>query len=130
MERIVIVLDTSALIFWTLDPNRLSTLAVESIVEAKRKVVSSISIWEIGLKVKQGKIKIPLPVIEYVDKLKTVEGMEIVPVDERTWLKNLELDWDHKDPADRTIVATAMLLSIPLVTSDRIIRQFYAETVW
>ena len=130
MERIVIVLDTSALIFWTLDPNRLSTLAVESIVEAKRKVVSSISIWEIGLKVKQGKIKIPLPVIEYVEKLKTVEGMEIVPVDERTWLKNLELDWDHKDPADRTIVATAMLLSIPLVTSDRIIRQFYAETVW
>ena len=130
MERIVIVLDTSALIFWTLDPTRLSTLAVESIVEAKRKVVSSISIWEIGLKVKQEKLKIPLPIIEYVGKLKIVEGMEIVPVDKRTWLKNLELDWDHKDPADRTIVATAMLLSIPLVTSDRIIRQFYAETVW
>jgi len=32
--------------------------------------------------------------------------------------------------ADRTIVATAILLSIPLVTSDRIIKQFYAETVW
>jgi PIN domain nuclease of toxin-antitoxin system len=130
MERIVIVLDTSALIFWTLEPNRLSTPAAERIVEAKRKVISSISIWEIGLKVKQEKLKIPLPINEYVDKLKTVEGMEIVPVDERIWLKNLELDWDHKDPADRTIVATAILLSIPLVTSDRIIKQFYAETVW
>ena len=56
--------------------------------------------------------------------------MEIAPGDERIWLKNLELDWDHKDPADRTIVATAMLLSSPLVTSDRIVKQFYAETVW
>ena len=130
MERIVIVLDTSALIFWTLDPSRLSTRAVEHIVGAKRKVVSSISIWEIGLKVKQEKLEIPLPINEYVDKLKTVEGVEIVPVDERIWLKNLELDWDHKDPADRTIVATAMLLSSPLVTPDRIIKQFYAETVW
>ena len=44
--------------------------------------------------------------------------------------KNLELDWDHKDPADRTIVATAMLLSSSLVTSDRMIKQFYAEAVW
>lgn len=130
MEPIVIVLDTSALIFWTLDPDRLSTPAAERIVEAKRKVVSSISIWEIGLKVKQEKLKIPLPINEYVDKVKTVEGMEIVPVDERIWLKNLELDWDHKDPADRTIVATAMLLSSSLVTSDRMIKQFYAETIW
>ena len=62
--------------------------------------------------------------------MKTVEGLEIVAVDERIWLKNLELDWDHRDPADRTIIATAMLSSCPLITSDRVIRRYYAETIW
>ena len=126
----MIVLDTSALIFWTLNPGGLSAPAAEAIAASSRKAVSSISIWEIGLKVKQEKLSIPLPVREYVDKLNSVEGVEIVPVDEGIWLKNLELDWDHKDPADRTIVATAMLLSSQLVTSDGVIRRFYAETIW
>lgn len=130
MERSVIVLDTSALIFWTLDPDRLSPAAGQAIAAARRRCISSISIWEIGLKAKQGKLVLPLPVAEYVEKVKTVEGVEIVAVDERIWLKNLELDWDHRDPADRTIVATAMLSSCRLVTSDRIIRCFYAETIW
>lgn len=62
MERIVIVFDTNALIFWMLAPNGLSTLAVEYIDDAKRKVVSSISIWEIGLKVKREKLEIPLTI--------------------------------------------------------------------
>jgi PIN domain nuclease of toxin-antitoxin system len=126
----VIVLDTSALIFWTLNPGGLSSLAAESIAASSMKAISSISIWEIGLKVKQGKLSIPLPVQEYVDNLNSVENVQIIPVDERIWLRNLELDWDHKDPADRTIVATAMLLSSQLVTSDGIIKRFYADTVW
>jgi PIN domain nuclease of toxin-antitoxin system len=56
--------------------------------------------------------------------------VEILPVDEKIWLKNLQLDWPHRDPADRTIVATATLFSCPLITSDRVIQSFYAETIW
>ena len=126
----MIVLDTSALIFWTLDPDRLSQAADQAIAAAGRRCLSSISIWEIGIKVRQNRLALPLPMAEYVEKLKTVQGVEIAPVDERIWLKNLELDWDHRDPADRTIVATAMLSSCPLVTSDRNIRSFYAESIW
>jgi len=126
----VIVLDTCALIFWTLDPDRLSSAAREAIDATKRKIISSISIWEIGLKVKREKLVLPLSVEDYVDNLKKVEGVEIFPVDEKTWLKNLQLDWPHRDPADRTIVTTATLLSCPLITSDGVIRSFYAETIW
>ena len=126
----MIVLDTSALVFWTLNPVRLSAAATDAIAEAGKIVLSSISIWEIGLKVKREKLFLPLAMSDYVEKLKTVEGVEIAPVDERTWLKNLELEWEHRDPADRTIVATAMLFSSPLVTSDRIIQRFYSATIW
>ena len=126
----MIVLDTNALVFWTLDPDRLTELAAETIESEERRIVSSISIWEIGLKSKRGALVLPLSVADYVERLKGVDGVEIEPVDERTWLRNLELDWDHGDPADRTVVATASLHSCQLVTSDARLRFFYPLSVW
>ncbi len=125
----MIILDTSALIFWTLNREALSPKAEKAIAEAESIAISSISIWETGIKTKKEKLDLPISITEYVEKLKTVEGFEILPVDERTWLKNLELDWEHKDPADRTIVATASLLASPLVTSDKRMIDFYSETI-
>ncbi len=126
----MIVLDTSALIFWTLDKEQLSRAASWAIDDADRIILSSISIWEIGLKVKRQRLFIPVPIQEFADKLERIDRVDILPVDVRTWVKNLELDWDHRDPADRTIVATASLHACPLVTSDAIIRAFYSQTVW
>ena len=126
----MVVLDTSALIFWTLDRGRLSEAATAAIAEADRILVSSISIWEIGIKVNRGGLSIPLTVQEYVDMLVRVDSVEILPVDTATWLKNAEIEWAHRDPADRTIVAVALLHSCPLITSDRIIREFYPQAIW
>ena len=126
----VIVLDTSALIFWTLDRDRLSGRAGRAISEADRIGLSSISIWEIGIKVKRGKLDLPLSIEEYTDRLEQIDRLDILPVDARTWIKNLELNWDHRDPADRTIVATASLHACALVSSDSAIRAFYSQTVW
>jgi len=126
----MVVLDTSALLYWTFSPEQLSASAAKAIVEAQEVAISSISIWEIGLKVKRGKLELPLSPDAFVLKLKETARMRIEPVTEVTWLKNLELTWDHKDPADRTIVATAALFSCPLITSDLEIRAFYANAVW
>ncbi len=126
----MIVLDTSALVFWTLDKDALSTNAAKVISETKVISISSISIWEIGIKTKKGKLTLPLTLRDYVDRLKLLDRVTILPVNEGTWIKNIELDWPHKDPADRTIVAAATILACPLVTSDIIIRNFYSDTIW
>lgn len=126
----MIVLDTSALIRWTSDPDALSTAATRAIGDSKQIIVSSMSIWEIALKMKLGKLALPTSAREFAARLAHVRNVEIVPVDTETWLRNVALDWDHRDPADRTIVATADLRGCPLVTSDRRIRAFYARTVW
>ena len=126
----VIVLDTSALVFWTLNRDRLSRTAAQAISDADRIALSSISIWEIGIKVKKGQLSIPISIQEFTDKLEQIDRLDILLVDVQTWLKNLELDWDHRDPADRTIVATASLHACPLVTSDSTIRAFYSQAVW
>ena len=126
----MIVLDTSALIFWTLDRARLSEAAAQAISSTDRIALSSISIWEIGIKVKRERLSIPVSIREFTDKLETIDRVDILPVDVPTWFKNIELDWDHRDPADRTIVATASLHACPLVTSDSAIRAFYSQTIW
>lgn len=126
----MIVLDTSALIFWTLDRERLSRAASRAIDDADRIILSSISIWEVGLKVNRQRLSIPVPIQEFADGLERIDRVDILPVDVRTWIKNLDLDWDHRDPADRTIVATASLHACPLVTSDSTIRAFYSRTIW
>ncbi len=126
----VIVLDTSALVFWTLNRDRLSRTAAQAISDADRIVLSSISIWEIGIKVKKEQLSIPISIQEFTDKLEQIDRLDILPVDIQTWIKNLELDWDHRDPADRTIVATASLHACPLVTSDSAIRAFYSQAIW
>ena len=126
----MIVLDTSALIFWTLDRARLSEAAAQAIASTDRIALSSISIWQIGIKVKRKRLFIPVSIQEFTDKLDTIDRVDILPVDVLTWIKNIELDWDHRDSADRTIVATASLHACPLVTSDSAIRAFYSQTIW
>jgi len=55
--------------------------------------------------------------------------MEIIDVTPRIWLRNVALDWAHRDPPDRTIVATAELEGLAIVTRDERILSFYARTV-
>lgn len=126
----MVLLDTSTLVFWTLDNKRLSKTAEQAIKEAERVCISSISIWEIGVKVRKEKLALPLSVGEFAAKLERVDRVELLAVDVCTWIRNLELDWDHQDLADRTIVATASLHSCPLVTSDKVILDFYSRSVW
>jgi PIN domain nuclease of toxin-antitoxin system len=126
----IAVLDTSALIYWTLDPAKLTAPAQAEIARANRLLVSAISIWEIGLKAQRGKLHLPLSIEAYAVQLQRVEKVEIVAVDVEIWLANLALDWTHRDPADRTIVATAVRHEAALVTSDEAMRRFYGRAVW
>ena len=126
----MIVLDTNALIFWTLNPSDLSKSADSTIQNADQIIVSAISIWEIGIKSAKGKLSLGGSLEKYVEALRQVDRVEIQAVDETIWMENVKLKWAHRDPADRTIVATAKLLDCELVTSDREIRSFYKKSVW
>jgi len=126
----MIVLDTSALLFWTLDPIQLSRKAMLEIEQAEKVVISSISVWEIALKIKRKKLTIPLTIKDYVERLERLETLEIFPVDTQIWLENVDLPWEHRDPADRTIVALATRFDCSLVSSDQAIAKFYSKTTW
>lgn len=125
-----LLLDTCAMIWWTLAPDRLSPAAAKAIEGAGALLLSSISIWELGIKVKRNKLQMPYTLREYTEKLRSSGNVCFIPVDEEVWVRNLELAWDHDDPADRTLVATALLHDLPLVTADKVIAAFYPRVVW
>jgi PIN domain nuclease of toxin-antitoxin system len=126
------VLDTCALLWWTLEPARLSDVAAALCADIPRSgaMISSISLWEVGIKVKHGKLDIGMDWRRYFDLVTEIANLTIVPVTERIWRENLELEWDHADPADRSIVATARLYDDALLTADAEIRAFYPKCRW
>ncbi len=126
----IVVLDTSTLLFWLGLPESLSQTATRTLAAAERIVVSGITIWEIGWKAKLGKLELPDSIDNLVEGLRVTERVELKDVSVEVWLKNVALEWDHRDPADRTIVATACLLSAPLLTSDQKILSFYDKATW
>lgn len=126
----VIVLDTAALIWWLTNSDRLSRVAAHTIDGAESLAISSISAWEIALKVSQRRLVLPRPLKQFVPELETLQRLQVIPVDARLWLDSVLLDWEHRDPADRVIVALARAHDCELVTSDRVIAGFYPKTVW
>jgi len=129
----LMLFDTCAMLWSTLDPDSLTAgerdIAL-SAFEAGRAAVSSISFWEIGIKIKRGKLDIGMTLEEYAGKIHAFNGFEIIPVDEMIWMENIRLDWDHRDPADRTIVATAKMRKLPILTKDLVIRNYYPNQGW
>lgn len=126
----MIVLDTSTVLFWTQNRTLLSKSALAAIQEADSLAIATISLWEIGWKQRMGKLHLPINATELYERLRLVDRVTFVPTTADIWLMTVGLDWDHRDPADRVIVATASLHSCPLVTSDETIRQFYERAVW
>jgi len=132
-RNMTVVLDTCALIWWSLDPDQLSIsakAACEKMEVEKNGLVASISLWEIAIKIKNQKLDLGVSVTTYLEALQKSDVITIIPIDENLWLESVALEWSHKDPADRVIVALAQKYQADLITADKIIMEFYNFVIW
>ena len=90
---------------------------------------SAISWCEIAWKHRHGQLALGAHRDRFFADLRAV-GVVDVPVTARLAVAATDLAWDHRDPADRLIVATAEDLALPLITRDRIIQGFYGRCRW
>ncbi|MHC5728730.1 MAG: type II toxin-antitoxin system VapC family toxin [Nostoc sp.] len=128
-----IVLDTCALIWWSLDPARLSEQAKEAcnyMERDKNGLVPSMSIWEIAIKIKNKKLDLGVNLNDYVVTLKKSSAVQIVPIDENIWIESVNLEWGHRDPVDRVVVALARSNQAAIITTDKEIANFYSKVIW
>jgi PIN domain nuclease of toxin-antitoxin system len=85
---------------------------------------SAVSVWEVALLVDTGRIGLDLPIEAWVTRFLERPGLEPVPLGYRAASRSYQLHHlEHRDPADRLLIATAIELACPLVTyNERILR--------
>lgn len=127
-----LLLDTCALLWVAGEPDKLSLRARERLAQPEAKLyVSSISAFEISLKSRKGKLQLPITPREWFSEAVSVFRIQEIPVTSVVASLAPELPVSVADPCDRMILATAEILGMAVVTSDRHFREYGAvEVIW
>lgn len=91
----------------------------------KQLLVSSISIWEIGMLTSKGRLTFADSCQEWINKALKMSGITLIQLEPSIALHSSYLVGDfHADPADRIIVATAQKKNATLLTADKKILEY------
>ncbi len=119
----MLILDTCALIFDALTPERLSAKATAAIKQADKAgtlACADISLWEIAMLIAKGRIDPGTDPKTFIQLVLAARAIKVQPVTADIAAKSVLADFfPHGDPADRLIAATAVLNKARLVTSDK-----------
>jgi len=74
-------------------------MAAVATMEQQGGYASSISIWELGIKVQRGELELPITIDEFARRVQDGSAVELLEVDTTIWLRTLGLDWSHRDHA-------------------------------
>lgn len=126
------LLDTQALIWLLSEPDRLSAAAMEIAREPSNLLcVSAASAWEIATKHRLGKLPQADAIIGGYDRHLRRADIETIDISNEHALLSGRLDWAHRDPFDRMIVATAMIEGLPVISADQEFRNLNGITlIW
>lgn len=87
--------------------------------------LSAVTAWEVALLIDTGRIDLDIPVEAWIQRFLDRPGIEGVPLSYRAASRSYQLHHlEHRDPADRLLIATAIELASSLVTYDERIARF------
>lgn len=125
------LLDTHTFLWWNGNSSRLSPDAFALIQDRSNDLLLSIaSVWEIQIKQQLGKISLPAPLLEIVNKQKTENGINWLPIELSHVLGLASLPDYHKDPFDRLLIAQAMIEELTLISDDSKMAKYPIQVVW
>lgn len=115
-----LLLDTHILLWSLLAPARLATeVSAELEISDNELWLFPISTWEIMILAEKGRIVLDdKPELWMRDVFKTIAFKE-APVNHEVAIQSRMIDLVQDDPADRFLVATAIVYDLILVTADR-----------
>ncbi|GAC1548724.1 MAG: type II toxin-antitoxin system VapC family toxin [Candidatus Velthaea sp.] len=131
MGRGLIVLDTHAAIWFAagMKMRRPAMSAIESALAADGVILSTISGWEIGMLIAKQRLIVSGNAADYIHALFRSDGIIEEPVSSEIAIRAAFLPDDfYGDPADRMIVATAVVRKASLVTRDERILAYLRKT--
>ena len=121
----MILLDTCALLWLAIEPDRLSSAARKGIAGAGEFVyVSAISAWEIAWKHRCRKLRLKLAPEAWWVRALEQHALTELQISAAIALRSASLPPLHRDPADRFLIATAQEHNLTLLTPDPAIQQY------
>lgn len=129
-----LLLDTHIL-FWSLseEQTKIPLSMLEALDdESNRLWVSSISPWEILMLAQKKKIEIDdSDPGMWIRKILSLTPIQEAPINHEVAIKSREIELPHQDPADRFIMATALVYDLVLMTIDqKLINSKYQENLF
>lgn len=125
-----LLLDTHTLI-WFLNGDPFLTAKARSAIESSNniKFVSMASVWEISIKFSLGKIQIPKGIKNLIALIED-NGFEFLPITLEHLVEISSLDYFHRDPFDRLLIAQVKIENFTIITKDENIRLYKIKTLW
>ena len=126
-EKARYLLDTHAAVWLQLEPTRLSAGAKAALSGAAPAdlLVSDVTLSETARLLKRRKIETAAKPAEWLERFAL--GFTVLGVDARIAWAAAAFDWEHRDPCDRHILASAAVHGLRLVTIDPKITSFAAR---
>ena len=93
-------------------------------------VFSLVSLWEIAIKIKTGKLTTIGSSVAYIRDEMNGYGMQLLPIRYEHILALESLPHHHGDPFDRLLIAQALTESLPILSADRIFASYGIKLVW
>ena len=125
------LLDTHVFLWMAAEPEKLSVMAEECIMNAENTLyLSIVSLWEMQIKTQLGKLILDVPLNELWQKQQKLSDiLLLLPKEEHVWeLGNLPQL--HRDPFDRLLIAQARYEKMLLISADDIIAKYEIRVVW
>jgi PIN domain nuclease of toxin-antitoxin system len=103
--------------------------AIDEAAERNLVFVSVISIWELAMLERDGKLELVGGVDRWSQEALSKPGISLLPFSPQIAIESVNLPEPmHKDPADRILVASARVERMTLVTSDKAVLSFAKAT--
>lgn len=125
------LLDTHTLLWFMADDPKLSAAAKTALVDpGNERWLSPISLVEIALKVRLGKLKLSASFGTLFPAQLTLNRINLLPIEARHVEPLTTLPMHHKDPFDRLIAATALIEPLRLVSVDAVFDTYGLTRLW
>ena len=119
-----LLLDTHVLLWATLKPDLLPERLRSQLSNPDHTLLlSAATAWELSIKHHLGKLPEAEPLLAFTDVARQL-GADVLSISAAHAVQAGALDWAHRDPFDRMLVAQAQLEGCRLVTFDDHIRTF------
>lgn len=131
----MILMDTCAIVWDALEPKQLSSEATVAIANADKHnalIISDISIWEITMLIKKGRIEVSTTASNFINLFLQSRSVIVKSISPEIAELSVNLNNEiNSDPADRIIAATSIIYNAQLVTADKNLRDSdLVDTIW